>query len=96
MTTEDTINLIMCIVGNDFDSKVLFENPVKIKKSPHSWPVIVHGIKVGMNSNVWLLDATNEWQLLEPSMKDSDLISNSVLQRIKSLSSVNSDKHSTS
>jgi hypothetical protein len=96
MDVQVTINEIGTILCDEFDNKVLFDTPIKIKKSPHSWPIIIHGLQFGQGSHVWFINANKKWEKLEPTIKDADLISNSVLQRIKSLSSVNSDKRSTS
>jgi hypothetical protein len=96
MTVQYTINAIAAIIADEFEGKILLATPIKIKKSPPSLPVVVHGVEINDHSGVMILNKENQWQKLDESTADANIISNSVLQRIKSLSSVNSDKRSTS
>jgi hypothetical protein len=96
MTTQTTIRQIASIVLKEFGRKIVFATKITIKKSPHSWPVRVVGLEIDYVGDVWFIDSKGKWQKLEQSTADTSLISNSVLQRIKSITSVNSNKCTTS
>jgi hypothetical protein len=93
MDVQTTIEQISLIIIGQFESLILFETPIIIKKSPHSWPIKVHGVQYGLGDHLWFINSNEKWQKLEVSTTDADFISSSIYQRIKSLSSVNIDKH---
>jgi hypothetical protein len=90
MTIENIIQEIISVVKSRYNGKLAFDTPIVIKKTPHSFPVKIIGLQVDSDGILWTIDVNKEWSKLEPMTADANLISNSVLQRIKSLSSVNS------
>jgi hypothetical protein len=61
------------------DNTLMFGSPVTIKKSPHSWPVRITGVK-NIEDNLWVKREGEEWELFNGDA----MILNSILQRLRS------------
>lgn len=85
MTIAETIQSIADLTQENFNGKKLFDDPVRVKNSPHSWPINIHGVEVGPGSGIWLMDNDQKWHKLEETNITAPLIANSILQRIKLL-----------
>lgn len=85
MTVAETIQAIADLTSKNFNGKKIFDDAVRVKNSPHSWPINIYGIEVGPGSGIWLLDNDQKWHRLEAADTNALLIANSILQRIKLL-----------
>jgi hypothetical protein len=95
MTLPDTINELVTLVNTHLAGKIDFQSPVSVRKSPHSWPVIIHGVQLNDGSNeVWLKDANGEFHKLTDQGDLIMMIAGSLYQRIKYLLSNASKQHS--
>jgi hypothetical protein len=82
------MTLIQTIVNLVRDTnKIMFDDAVRIKLSPHSWPINIYGVWV-VNSCVWLLNSDGDWHKLEVTDRNFEAVANSIIQRLKSLTSV--------
>jgi hypothetical protein len=85
MTTSETIQEITNLVNAYSNGKITFGSPISVKKNPHSWPVIIYGVEIGIKSEVQLIDANGEKHVLTPVMDMAAMITSSLYQRIKYL-----------
>lgn len=66
------------------DNRVLFDDPIKVKATPHQHVFTVYGVWSG--DGVYVLDGAGEWHgPLEESQGNGLLMINSIYQRIKTM-----------
>lgn len=74
---EEIIYIIKSLVGNEF---LYFGTELEIKLTPHSWPVLMWGVCVSNNDEIYLMDGGEEWHKVE-----EEVILQTLYQRMKSI-----------
>jgi hypothetical protein len=75
-----SIETIVNLVQNT--NKIMFDDAVKIKLSPHTWPINIYGVWVDDNK-VFLLNSDGDWYRLEETDRNFSIVANSIIQRLK-------------
>lgn len=79
MTTLETIQQIV----ESHNREIIFDDPVKVKKTPHELVFTCYGIHV--ENGVWLMDGAGQWYQLEESDQNAKLVINSLYQRLRAM-----------
>lgn len=66
---------------------IMFDDAVRIKLSPHTWPINIYGVQI-VNSCVWLLNSDGDWHKLEATDRNFQPVANSIIQRLKSIARI--------
>jgi len=85
MTNKEHLQSIFDTVWESHEGKVMFDEPLTIKASPHSWPIYVYGVEVGPQSSVYLMTG-EEWHKLEEQDRNFSIVANSITQRLNLVS----------
>lgn len=85
MTNKEHLQIIADTVRADHEGKIMFEQPITVKPSPHSYPVYVYGVEVGPQSSVWLMTG-EDWHNLEETDRNFLMVANSITQRLNLIS----------
>ena len=78
---EEIAGMVRGLVGHDY---LYLDTALKVKQTPHSQPVNIWGICVGVVNEVYIMDANDQWHMLIED-KSNSLIISSLYQRIKTL-----------
>lgn len=89
MTNKELLQNIADIVRAEHEGKIMFADAITIKASPHSFPFYVYGAEIGPQSGVWLMTG-EDWHKLEETDRNFSIVANSIIQRLKLISSVKS------
>lgn len=75
------------LLKEHFEGKIIFDDPITVKASPHSYPVKIYGIETAYR-DIWIMDNDETWNTLEEDDHNFSMIANSIIQRLKLLSGV--------
>lgn len=79
----DTISYIINFLGQyPIGLPYMFKEPITVKKSPHTYPVKIEGIKT-INGHIAIME-DSEWFFIEEyPTKEKEMIINTIIQRLK-------------
>lgn len=71
------------------DEKI-FDEPIRVKKTPHDEIFRIYGFAV--KDNVYVMDGAGEYYDIQPEQANVEFVANALLQRLKSMYAKVTDK----
>ena len=78
---KEIARIIHELVGTN---NLLFNDAIRVRLSPHQWPINVHGVCVNTDGRVALFDG-DVWHELKETDDRYTIVSNSIYQRLKTI-----------
>ncbi len=69
-------------------TKIFFVTPITVKSSPHNLIMIIYGCEMDIDEHLKVMDIQEKWHELLPDQNNVSYILYSLLQRLKSITSV--------
>lgn len=76
----EIIEKVKRLAGNNF---LYLDTALVVKETPHTIPVNVWAVCVGPDDEIYLMDADEQWERLEETDDNYQLVLSTVCQRVK-------------
>lgn len=87
---EHTISRIRDLSQQIGIDEKIFDEPIRVKKTPHDEIFRIYGFAV--KDNVYVMDSAGEYHDLQPEQANVEYVANALLQRLKSMYAKIADK----